>query len=132
MADSFVPGLRRGFAIVPIAPREGEDQGTFRSRIRESLKHIREAKVITGQKPQGGDRYFWAAMSETPERRTRAQSAGKIKRLILESERDKHKLDVEFGTGNVCGAPVGADTVGPPLHARLGLRSVPSRRCGTN
>ena len=79
MADSFVPGLRRGFAIVPIAPREGEDQGTFRSRIRESLKHIREAKVITGQKPQGGDRYFWAAMSETPERRTRAQSAGKMR-----------------------------------------------------
>ena len=24
MADSFVPGLRRGFAIVPIAPRAGK------------------------------------------------------------------------------------------------------------
>ena len=74
MADSFVPGLRRGFAIVPIAPRAGEDQSTFRSRIRDSLRHIREAKVITGQKPQGGDRHFWAAMSETPERHKRAQN----------------------------------------------------------
>ena len=123
MTDSFVPGLRRGFAIVPIAPRVGEDQSTFRGRIRDSLRHIREAKVITGQKPQGGDRHFWAAISETPERRKRAQFAGKIKRLILESEGDKHKLDVEFGTGNVwynsvkiasatTTPPAGADTVG--------------------
>ena len=55
-------------------PRAGEDQSTFRSRIRDGLRHIREAKVITGQKPQGGDRHFWAAMSETPERHKRAQN----------------------------------------------------------
>eukprot|EP00439_Symbiodinium_sp_Y106_P023128 s4906_g2.t2 len=138
MADSFVPGLRRGFAIVPIAPRAGEDQSTFRSRIRDSLRHIREAKVITGQKPQGGDRHFWAAISETPERRKRAQFAGKIKRLVLESEGDKHKLDVEFGTGNVwynsvkiasatTAPPAGADTVGigwislPTLARQIGV-----------
>ena len=138
MTDSFVPGLRRGFAIVPIAPRVGEDQSTFRGRIRDSLRHIREAKVITGQKPQGGDRHFWAAISETPERRKRAQFAGKIKRLILESEGDKHKLDVEFGTGNVwynsvkiasatTTPPAGADTVGigwislPTLARQIGV-----------
>ena len=72
MEEAFVPGLRRGFAVVPIAPREGEGQWSFQSRIRESLKHIRESKVITGQKPQGGDRCFWAAMSESPERRKRS------------------------------------------------------------
>ena len=119
-------------------PRAGEDQSTFRSRIRDGLRHIREAKVITGQKPQGGDRHFWAAISETPERRKRAQFAGKIKRLILESEGDKHKLDVEFGTGNVwynsvkiasatTTPPAGADTVGigwislPTLARQIGV-----------
>ena len=42
-----------------------------------------------------------AAMSETPERRRRAQFAGKAKRLILESGGDNGKLEVEFGAGNL-------------------------------
>ena len=55
--EAFVAGLRRGFAIIPIAPRVG-----FRGRIRTALKQIREAKVVTGD----GNRIFWAAMSESP------------------------------------------------------------------
>ena len=79
MDDAFVPGLRRGFAIVPIAHRLAESEADFRRRVRDSLKAIRTAKLVTGQRDQGGERYFWAAMSESPERR---QFAGKAKRLV--------------------------------------------------
>ncbi|CAE7554898.1 SMC1 [Symbiodinium sp. CCMP2592] len=70
--EAFVPGLRRGFAIVPVNNRSGESDMDFR-----------------------------AAMSESPERRKRAQFAGKVKRLVLELDGDKRQLDVEFGTGNI-------------------------------
>ena len=79
----FVPGLRRGFAILSVEARTGEEQQQFRGRIREALKAIRAAKIVTGTKPQGGDRYFFAAMSETPERRRRA----KVKQLVLDRRR---------------------------------------------
>ena len=46
--EASVPGLRRGFAIVPIGPRPGEQTGDFRRRIRDSLQQIREAKIVTG------------------------------------------------------------------------------------
>eukprot|EP00439_Symbiodinium_sp_Y106_P081747 s1097_g20.t2 len=138
MDEAFVPGLRRGFAIVPVTPRSGEPDIDFRRRIRESLKAIRAAKLVTGQRDQGGERYFWAAMSESPERRRRAQFAGKAKRLVLEKEGDKGILDVEFGTGNlwyngvrfasaVSTAPLGATTAGagwihlPSLARQLGV-----------
>eukprot|EP00439_Symbiodinium_sp_Y106_P077815 s3121_g16.t1 len=102
LAPMFVPGLRRGFAILPIEARTGEDQQRFRGRVRDALRAVRAAKVVTGQRGQGGDRYFFAAMSETPERRRRAQFAGKVKRLILEVGGDNsNKLEVEFGTGNL-------------------------------
>ena len=52
MADSFVPRTTPRIRDRSDRPRAGEDQSTFRSRIRDSLRHIREAKVITGQKPQ--------------------------------------------------------------------------------
>ncbi|CAE7712228.1 pol [Symbiodinium sp. CCMP2592] len=119
MDDAFVPGIRRGFAIVPVAARANESQGDFRARLREALKEIRESKVITGQRPEGGDRHFWAAMCESPERRKRAQFAGKVKRLILEMQGDKHKLDVEFGTGNVwySSVKIASATTSPPPGA---------------
>ena len=101
MDDAFVPGLRRGFAIVPIQPRTHEAVGDFRRRVRDALQRVREAKIVTGSRPQGGDRYMWAAMSESPERRKRAQFAGKVKRLVLEEGGERRLLEVEFGTGNI-------------------------------
>ena len=49
------------------SPTAAGNDADFRRRIRDSLRRIREAKVVTGQRPQGGSRYFWAAMSESPE-----------------------------------------------------------------
>ncbi|CAE7191823.1 unnamed protein product, partial [Symbiodinium necroappetens] len=138
LEETFVPGIRRGFAIVPVHARPGEDNFDYRKRVREALQRVREARIVTGQRDQGGDRHLWAAMSESPERRRRAQFAGKIKRLILEENGDKAKLEVEFGTGNVwysqvrvasavLSAPLDADKAGvgwvslPVLARQMGL-----------
>ncbi|CAE7904274.1 X-element\ORF2, partial [Symbiodinium necroappetens] len=124
LSEAFVPGLRRGFAIVPINPREGENQESFRSRIRTALRQIREARIVTGDRPEGGNRFFWAAMSESPERRKRAQFSGKVKRLILESQGDRRLVQVEFGTGNVWydGAKISsAVTTAPPGGEKAGV-----------
>ncbi|CAE7737428.1 pol [Symbiodinium sp. CCMP2592] len=89
------------FCYRPVCNRPGEPDSDFRRRIRDALRRIRGAEVITGERPQGGHRYFWAAMSESPERRKRAQFAGKVKRLVLEMDGDRQRLDVEFSTGNI-------------------------------
>ena len=60
LQEAFVPGLRRGFAIIPINPRDGETQDSFRNRIRSALRQIREARIVAGDRPEGGTRYFWA------------------------------------------------------------------------
>ena len=44
----FVPGLRREFAILPIEARAGEDQQQFRVRVRDALRAVRAAKIVTG------------------------------------------------------------------------------------
>eukprot|EP00439_Symbiodinium_sp_Y106_P035980 s690_g4.t1 len=100
MDEAFVPGFRRRFVIILIHNKGGEQDTDFRRRIHDSLRRMREAKVVTGQRPQGGNRYCWAAMSESPGRHKRAQFAGKVKRLILEMDGDREILDMEFGTGN--------------------------------
>ncbi|CAE7235511.1 unnamed protein product [Symbiodinium sp. CCMP2592] len=101
LSQAFVPGLRRGFALVPLIKLEGETEEEQRARVQEALRTIRAAKVVTGQRPEGGQRYFFAAMSQSPERRKRAQLAGKVKRLIIEEGGDVRHIDVEYGTANL-------------------------------
>ncbi|CAE7712118.1 unnamed protein product [Symbiodinium sp. CCMP2592] len=98
---AFVPGLRRGFALIPLTKMEGETDEDQRARVQDILRTVRAAKIITGQRPEGGNRYFFAALSQSPERRKRAQLAGKVKRLIIEEGGDVRKIDVEYGTANL-------------------------------
>ncbi|CAE7744136.1 unnamed protein product [Symbiodinium sp. CCMP2592] len=100
-SQAFVPGLRRGFALVPLSKLEGENDAEQRARVQEVLRTIRAAKIVTGQRPEGGHRYFFAALSQSPERRKKAQLAGKVKRLIIEEGGDVRKIDVEYGTANL-------------------------------
>ncbi|CAE7439943.1 unnamed protein product [Symbiodinium sp. CCMP2592] len=100
-SKAFVPGLRRGFALVPLTKNLGESDEEQRARVQEALRAVRAAKVVTGQKPEGGERYLFAAMSQSPERRKRAQLAGKVKRLIIEEGGDIRRIDVEYGTANL-------------------------------
>ncbi|CAE7364888.1 unnamed protein product [Symbiodinium sp. CCMP2592] len=98
---AFVPGLRRGFALVPLTKLEGESDDEQRARVQEILRTVRAAKIVTGQRPEGGNRYFFAALSQSPERRRRAQLAGKVKRFIIEEGGDPRKIEVEYGTANL-------------------------------
>ncbi|CAE7327394.1 unnamed protein product [Symbiodinium sp. CCMP2456] len=84
ISQAFVPGLRRGFTIVPLAKAPGETEADQRE-----------------QRPEGGHRYLFATMSQSPERRKRAQLAGKVKRLIIEEGGDPSRIEVEYGTANL-------------------------------
>ena len=101
VSKAFVPGLRRGSALVPLTRHDGESDGDQRARVQEALRTIRAARVVTGQRRGGGNRFFFAALSQSPERRKRAQLAGKVKRLILEAGGDPLRVEVEFGTANL-------------------------------
>ena len=81
---------------------EGETDQDLRDRTQGVLRLIvRSAKIVTGQRPEGGDRFLFARMSQCPERRKRAQFAGKIKRLIIEEGGDPQLIEVEYGTAKL-------------------------------
>ena len=101
-ADSmFVPGVRRGYAIVPIDNRPLESEEARRTRVQNAIQRVRNANMSLGQHEQGGLRKLWIAISQSPERRRRAKLAGKVKRTILEMGGDQRSMDVEFATGTV-------------------------------
>ncbi|CAE7382151.1 unnamed protein product, partial [Symbiodinium sp. CCMP2592] len=99
--DGFVPGLRRGYAILPIRARPMESEGDRRTRVQQAIQRVRNANVTTGTDDRGNMRKLWIALSQSPERRRRAKLTGKVKRTILEMGGDKTALEVEFATGTV-------------------------------
>ena len=125
--DIFVPGIRRGFALIPLkGPREGEGGEEHRRRVQTAITQVRNAKLQTGHYRQdtGQPRYMYLTISQPPERRMRAKLAAKVKRCILELGGRHEHLEVEFATGTVwyrgtrvssavSPANEGADKVGP-------------------
>ncbi|CAE7492290.1 unnamed protein product [Symbiodinium sp. CCMP2592] len=102
MDSAFCPGVRRGYVIIPYQARRNEAGGELRERLQQALRRIRNANVVMGRKEDGGMRYLWLQMSQSPERRRRAHLAGKVKRLILASNGgNTHGLEVEWATGTV-------------------------------
>jgi hypothetical protein len=77
--DAFVPGVRRGLAIIPNAPRPGESAEDRRTRVQAAITQVRNANVV----PPGRTRAAWMTYSRTQAERKRAALAGKAKRLIL-------------------------------------------------
>ena len=48
MAQLFVPGVRRGYAILPYQARAGESESQLQERLRGAIIRVREANVLTG------------------------------------------------------------------------------------
>ena len=75
---------------------------------------------------------MWAAMSESPERRRRAQFARKVKRLILETSGDRRLLEVEYAKTEIIASAV---ITAPPDADKAGAGwlsiSALARRMGT-
>ena len=99
--DLFVPGLRRGYAILPIKARPFESEEAKRGRVQQAIQRVRNANITTGTTDTGGMRKLWIALSQSPERTKRAKLAGKVKRTILELGGDPKAMEVEFATGTV-------------------------------
>ncbi|CAE7559288.1 PLRG1 [Symbiodinium sp. CCMP2592] len=95
----FVPGVRRGYAIVPIDDRLGEHFEQRKQRIQDVIAKVREANIQLGRRPDGGTKRVWIAMSQPPDRRRRARLAAKVKRLYLTLGGNKDALQMEFSTG---------------------------------
>ncbi|CAE7394441.1 unnamed protein product [Symbiodinium necroappetens] len=103
MADAFVPGVRRGFVLVPIAPRDGESDEAMRQRIQTCIRRVNTSNISLGWKPDGNQARLWLTLSQPPERRRRAALAGKVKRLIIEAGGSSlvSRIEPEWATGTV-------------------------------
>ena len=100
-SEMFVPGLKRGYAIIPLLHRRGETEDQRREDVQATLQKVRRANVMLGMTPGGMHRKVWMSLSQSPERRRKARLAGKVKRAILEMGGLAHSLEVEFSTGTV-------------------------------
>ena len=98
---AFVPGVRRGYAILPYNPREGESPQDLRERLSGALRRVRQANIAMGTNAEGKTRYLWMQLSQSPERRRRVQLAGKCKRLCLSLGAALNQIETEWPTGTV-------------------------------
>ena len=80
----FVPGVRRGFAILPYATRPGESNLEMRQRLQAALAKVRAANTVI----PGMTRPVWMVYSRSPAERRRSALAGKVKRLVLQLQGD--------------------------------------------
>ena len=124
LEGAFVPGLRRGYVIVPMLPRRDENGDDMRLRIQQAVQQVRAANITLGTRDDGSPSRLWMAVSQPPERRKRAQLAAKAKRLILEMDGNRQQLEVEWSSGSVWykqrrvasaggSKPEGAEEAGP-------------------
>ena len=117
--DMFVPGVRRGFAILPYGVRDGESAVLMRQRIQGAMAKIKDSNYT----PPGRTRPVWMAYSRSPAERRRSALAGKVKRLVLQLQGDGGAqgpgLEVEWGSGTVWlgGLRVTSAASTPPQHA---------------
>ena len=101
LSEAFVPGIRRGYVIVPYSTRTGETESQCQERLRGAMARVRQANILTGDEGPQGPRRLWLNFSTPPNRRKRAILAGKIKRAVLEAGGRKDQLEVEFATASV-------------------------------
>ena len=101
VGEAFVPGIRRGYVIVPYSARTGETESQCQERLRGAMSRERQANILTGDDGPQGARHVWLNFWTSPDRRKRAILAGKIKRAVLEAGGRKDQLEVEFATASV-------------------------------
>ena len=53
LEGAFVPGLRRGYVIVPMLPRRDENGDDMRLRIQQAVQQVRAANITLGTRDDG-------------------------------------------------------------------------------
>jgi hypothetical protein len=113
-----VPGVRRGLAILPLQPRDGESDEGMKQRVQQAMATVKAANY----RPPGRERGVWLTYSRTFAERRRAALAGRTKRLILQlggGQPDHAPIEVEWGSGTVWlrGQRVASTASAPPANA---------------
>ena len=103
LSDAFVPGVRRGFVLIPISANADESDESMRQRVQACIRKVNTANITLGRKPDGNPAKLWLSISQPPERRRRAALAGKVKCLIIEAGGlpHIHHIEPEWATGTV-------------------------------
>ena len=101
MGELFVPGVVRGYAILPYQARADESEAQLQERLRGAITRVREANVLTGALGPMGQKRLWVNFSTPPEKRRRNVLVGKLKRAILETGGIKSSIKAEFATGGL-------------------------------
>ena len=126
MRDTFVPGLPRGYAIIPLHRKDGESEADQRQRVQHCIKHVRNANLTVGTKDNGVPSKLFLNISQPPEKRRKVQVAAKCKRLLMEHGALAADVEVEYATGQVWlkGARVAAATAAmtPPHTTQTGTQ----------
>ena len=101
----FTPGIRRGYSILPVDPKEGEDARSLYQRLAGVVAVARTVKEYTEAKNgKGQAKQVWVAISQPPEQRRKSRFAGKVKRLVLEAAETLAKtikVQAEYRAGTV-------------------------------
>ncbi|CAE7669653.1 unnamed protein product [Symbiodinium sp. CCMP2592] len=98
---TFVPGVRRGYCIIPLIKRDTESEEDQRARVQSCIRHIRNANISVGTRQDGTPSHLWLNISQPPEKRRKVQVAAKCKRLLLELGALPQDIDTEYSTGQV-------------------------------
>ena len=94
-----MPGIRRGYAIVPYAARPGETEGQCQERLRGTMARVRQANIQETMGSRDPD-VFGSTFRRLP---TGARGRrGKIKRAVLEAGGREEQLEVDKNGGRVC------------------------------
>ena len=101
----FTPGVRRGYSILPVEAREGEDSRALYQRLVGVISLARNVKEHTEAKNgKEHPKQVWVVISEPPEQRRKSRFAGKVKRLVLEAAETLAKtiqVQAEYRAGTV-------------------------------
>ena len=85
LSEAFMPGKNRGFLIVPLTAKLGEDRAKLQRRAISSVELVRKAAIPAGGTTRDGKpSRVWLAVSESPEQRRRTRQMSKSKRAVLE------------------------------------------------
>ena len=60
MQEAFVPGLRRGYLVIPYKPKVNENERAMFSRLAQAIQQVKQAKQATGAiGPNGQPKNLW-------------------------------------------------------------------------
>ena len=95
-AKAFVPGVRRGFVLVPLT----DDSHPLSSQEIGRINTLLSAFKASNYHTPAGNR-DWLAWSLPPQARQKAAFGGKVKRCAHELAATPPRVDVEWKTGSV-------------------------------